>query len=98
MSSTIFEPFADAGGAAGSMLSTSGMSADVYPYIFMGRDAFATVALKGKNAIVPMVLQPNVPRGGDPYGQRGTVAWKTMMTAKILNDLWMCRLECAVTD
>lgn len=101
LQSQVFEPWADDGGAyAGSgtaMLSTTGVSADVYPVIYLGRDAFATVALRGKFAIEPKVLNPGIPRGGDPLGQRGSQGWKTMQTALILNDAWMARLECAVT-
>lgn len=90
-------PFKDAGGAKGSMVSTSGTSADVYPILFFGQDAFAQVPLKGEEAITPMVLQPGKPSKSDPMGQRGYVSWKTWYAAVILNDLWMCRLEVAVT-
>lgn len=90
-------PFKDAGGAKGSMVSTSGTSADVYPILFFGQDAFAQVPLKGEEAIVPMVLQPGKPSKSDPMGQRGYVSWKTWYAAVILNDLWMARLEVAVT-
>jgi len=90
-------PWADAGGAKGSMVSTSGTSADVYPILIFGQDAFAQVPLKGAEAITPMVLQPSTPRGGDPMGQRGYVSWKAWYAAVILNDLWMVRLEVSVT-
>ena len=30
--------------------------------------------------------------------QRGHAGWKTMQTAQILNDAWMCRLEVAATN
>lgn len=100
--STIFESWADAGGAyAGSgtaMISTTGVNADVYPVIYLAPDAFGVVPLKGKNAITPMVLNPNVVRGGDPLGQRGSVGWKTYFTAVILNQSWMARVECAVAE
>lgn len=52
--------------------------------------------LAGSNAVTPMVLNPNVPRGGDPLGQRGTVGWKASHAAVILNDAWMHRLEIAI--
>lgn len=94
--STVFTPFPDAGGAKGTMISTSGTLADVYPVIYLARDAFAVVPFKGNNAVTPMVLNPNVPRGGDPLGQRGSVGWKAMHAAVILNDAWMHRLEIAV--
>lgn len=89
-------PFADAGGSAGSMVSTGGTSADVYPIIFLGQEAFATVPLKGADAMTPMVVMAK-PSGSDPMAQRNYVSWKTWFCAVILNDLWMCRLEVAVT-
>lgn len=96
VSSTIFEPFADAGGAKGTMLSTSGTSADVYPVLFVGRDAYGVVALKGMFALTPMVVNPK-PSDSDPLAQRGHVAWKAMQTCVILNDSWMIRAEVAAT-
>ncbi|MCP4546653.1 MAG: N4-gp56 family major capsid protein [bacterium] len=92
------DSWADAGGAKGTMLSTTGTSADVYPILFFGKEAFGCVPLKGSEAIKPMVLNPNVPRGGDPLGQRGYVSWKTYFTGVILNENWLARLEVAVTD
>lgn len=97
MLSPTFTGWPDAGGAKGSMFSTTGTSADVYPLLIMGTDAWGTVPLRGKEAIKPMVLNPNTPRGGDPLGQRGTVAWKTWHAALILNALWMAKIECAIT-
>lgn len=94
VSSTIFEPFADAGGAKGTMLSTSGTAADVYPVLFLGRDAYGIVALKGAFALTPMVVNPK-PSDSDPLAQRGHVSWKGMQTALILNDAWMVRVEAA---
>jgi len=96
--SNIFTAYADGGGAAGSMVSTSGTSADVYPVVYMGRDAWAGVALKGKFAVTPMVMNPNKPSKSDPLGQRGSVSWKTMQGAVILNDAFMAVVECAATD
>lgn len=102
LTSTVFEAWADGGGAyAGSgtsMISTSGTSADVYPVLYLSPDAFGVVPLKGANAMTPMVLNPNKPRGGDPLGQRGSVAWKTYFTAVILNQSWMARAEVAVPE
>ncbi len=96
IASTIFEPVADAGGDAGSMLTTSGTKADVYPVLFLGRDAYGVVALKDKAAITPLVVNPK-PSDSDPLAQRGHVGWKAMQTAVILNDAWMCRAEVAAT-
>ncbi|PFH12850.1 N4-gp56 family major capsid protein [Burkholderia sp. JKS000303] len=96
LQSTIFAPWADAGGSAGAMRSTSGTSADVYPVLYLGRDAYGIVPLKGKDSLVPMVVNPK-PAAGDPLAQRGTVGWKAMTAAVILNDCWMARLEVAAT-
>lgn len=94
--STIFEPFADAGGAKGAMLSTTGTSADVYPILYLGRDAYGIVALKGMYAVTPMVVNAK-PSDSDPMAQRSHASWKTMQTAVILNDAWMVRVEVAAT-
>tara|TARA_R110000824_G_scaffold401790_1_gene616455 strand:- start:38131 stop:39129 length:999 start_codon:yes stop_codon:yes gene_type:complete len=90
-------PWLDAGGDKGTMVSNGGTKADVYPILYQGMDAFGQVPLKGKTAIVPMVLQPGKPSKSDPMGQRGYVSWKTWFTAVILNDLWMARLEVGVS-
>lgn len=96
LSSTIFTPFADAGGAKGAMTSTSGTSADVYPALFIATNAYAIVALKGMFALTPMVVNPK-PSDSDPMAQRGHVSWKAMQGAVILNDSFMVRGEFAVT-
>lgn len=98
ITSTVFTAWADAGAAKGTMISTTGTAADVYPIIILGRDCAGAVPLKGKQAIVPMVLNANTPRGGDELGQRGSVAWKAWHAAIILNDAWMVRIECAATE
>lgn len=96
LSSTIFAPFADAGGVKGTMLSTTGTNADVYPVLYLGADAYGIVALKGMFAVTPMVVNPK-PSDSDPLAQRGTVSWKAMQTAAILNDNWMVRCEVSAT-
>lgn len=94
----VLAPWADAGGAKGAMKSTGGTSADVYPLVIVGAEAYGVTPLKGANAIKPMVLNPGEPRGGDPLGQRGSVGWKTWFAAVRLNEAWMTRIEVAVTD
>ena len=95
--STIFESWPDAGGATSTMISTSGTNADVYPILFVARDAYGITALKGMFAITPMVVNPK-PSDSDPLAQRGHAGWKTMQTAQILNDAWMVRVEVAATN
>lgn len=95
--SNLYTPYADGGGDKGAHISTTGVKADVYPYIFIGRNSYAISALKGKYAITPIVINP-VPSKSDPLGQRGSVSWKTYQGAVILNDLWMAVLEAAVVE
>jgi len=96
VSSTIFAPFADAGGDKGTMLSTTGTKADVYPILYVARDAYGIVALKGMFAVTPMVVNPK-PSDSDPLAQRGHVGWKAMQTCTILNDAWLVRAEVGAT-
>ncbi len=90
-------PIVNAGGDKGSMISTAGVKADVYPYLFTAANAYATIPFKGQKAVTPMVVNPK-PGPTDPLGQRGTVGWKTLTATKILYDPWMVRFEAAVTQ
>lgn len=94
--STVLEQWADAGAATSDMLSTGGSNADVYPILYIGRDSYGLVPLKGQSSLVPMVVNPK-PSDSDPLAQRGHVSWKSMQTAVILNDLWMARAEVAAS-
>lgn len=94
--------FTDAGAAkAGSgttMVSTTGTSADVYPILVFGREAYGLVPLRGMDAVEPVIIPVNKRDKSDPLGQRGYAGWKTWFAAKILNDNWLARLEVAATD
>jgi N4-gp56 family major capsid protein len=98
--STLFTAFANAGGAkAGSgttMISTAGTSADVYPVIYMGKNAFASVVLRGMAASSVKVVNPK-PAIGQPLGQQGTAGWLMGMASVILNDNFLVRAEVAAT-
>jgi len=99
VASTIFEPWEDAGaGTLNGMISTSGTNVDVYPILYVAKDAYGIVPLKGKNAVTPTVVNPSQVDKSDPLGQRGYVGWKTYHTAVILNDAWMVRAEVGATD
>lgn len=93
-------PFADAGDTAATngVVSTTGTDADVYPVMVFGREAWGRVALRGMGAVSPTIIPVGQKTKDDPLGQRGIVGWKTWHLALILNDLWMARLEVAVTD
>ena len=105
MLATLLDPWQDAGAAplAGTVVeSNEGACADVYPVLFFGKNAYGTIpfAKNGRNGaspVTPMVLNPNVPRGGDPLAQRGSIGWKAYQSAVILYDMYMARVECAAT-
>lgn len=98
--SPLFVAFANAGGTASTngVYSTGGTQADVYPIIFMAKEALGTVALKGSGAITPTILNPGTPSKSDPLGQTGFIGWKTYTASCRLNESWLVRLECAVDD
>lgn len=98
--SVLFTPFLGAtgvtGGASTTMRNTGGF-ADVYPVLYLSKDAYGIVPLKGTNALALIAHNPGSSGTSDPLNQRGTLGWKTAQTALILNDLWIARLEVAVT-
>jgi N4-gp56 family major capsid protein len=100
ITSTIPTAWADGGsstGAGTTRISTASSACDVYPVLIIGKDAYGIVALKGKFAITPAVLNPDQISKSDPLGQRGYVSWKTMQGTVILADEYMYRYECAAT-
>jgi N4-gp56 family major capsid protein len=98
LKSTIFTPYEDGGSATTTgKITTAGDGCDVYPVMYFGKDAYGIIALKGKFAITPIVINPT-PSKSDPLGQRGSVGWKTMQGTVILNDAFMAVYEVACTD
>jgi N4-gp56 family major capsid protein len=104
LATTVLEPFEGAGApsqAGKPVLESNGACADVYPVFVFGKDAFAVTPFArgkaGASPVSPMVLNPNIPCGGDQLGQRGSIGWKAIHGAVILYDMWMCRVEVAVS-
>lgn len=91
-------------GASGTTYLSGGVEVsvaaqcDVYPLIFVARDAYGIIPLQGFESVVPYVINPNTPTKSDPLAQLGYVAWKTYQTAAILNQNWVARLEVAATS
>lgn len=96
--SPVLTKWEDAGGASSDMVSSGGSNADVYPVVYIGKESYGLIPLKGKNSMKPTVLNPSTPTKDDPLGQRGYVGWKTYFVAKILNETWTARLEVAASD
>lgn len=99
--STVFEAWEDAGdafaGSGANMLSTSGTDADVYPILYIARDAYGIVPLKGKESVDMFVVNPTA-TANDPIAQRGTVGWKTWTATVILQDAFLIRAEVAASE
>jgi len=70
---------------------------DVYPLITIGEDSWSRVPLKGKNALVPIVLNPGHPSISDVMGRFGAVSWWAYFAALITNPAWVHRIEVAAT-
>jgi N4-gp56 family major capsid protein len=92
-------PIVDAGAAVAATgnLSTSGTLSDVYPMIFMAKDAAAQMTLRGMEVMTPIFVPPTS-NAADPGGQRGYVGSKFYYTAGILNDGWMAVAETTVAS
>lgn len=71
---------------------------DVYPLVYIAKEAYGLIPLKGKGAIKPSVIQPGTVSAADPLGQNGYVGWKTWFTAAILNQTWLVRAEVGATS
>jgi len=103
--STVIEPWLDAGGTATDVLSSGGTYADVYPILYIARDAYGIVPLRGVqngsgSAVSPvsvMVVQPK-PSPTDPLAQRGTAGWKAWSATVILQDAFLIRAEVAASE
>jgi N4-gp56 family major capsid protein len=91
--------YADAGAAiAGTTLySTTGTSADVYPFVVVGEDAWGQVAMRGVNSLDVTWIPPGQKDKNDPLGQRGFVGATTWFASAILNQGWMAVIEGAVS-
>ena len=93
VTSTNTKIWADAGAVHSSLYrSSGGTNADVYAALFFARDAYGVIPLQRGSATTIVT-----PAGGptDPLKQRNSVGWKGAITAIILNDAWMRRVECA---
>ena len=78
--------------------STDSSNVDVYPIVYLGREAYGNVPLKGAGSLSPQVQNPGQRSPSDPLGQRGYVSWKMWFACVRLNEAWMQRLETAVSD
>lgn len=83
--STAIRPYLSAGGAAGTMVSTNGVNADVYPILYFAKNGFAVCALRGMNA-ANVYRIPRMPTISNPLGDRSSYVWKLFHDTVILDD------------
>ena len=93
------DPILGAGSAVTSgVVSQGGANVDIYPVLFLGKEAYGTVPLRGKHAVDPSIIPASEKTKDDPLAQRGLCGWKMWHAAVILNQLWMARAEVGVTE
>lgn len=98
--SPLFAPYLTAGSAtANGMVQTSG-SCDVYPFIILAESALGHISLKGHGhtGISPTIISSSVKNHANPSGMFGYVGADFWYACVRLNENWMSRIECAVTD
>lgn len=97
-----FEPFYGEGAAVGAtgMRSAGGVNIDVYPYLIFGKEALGKCSLagtEGGEGAVEMNVLAKADKS-DPTNQRRMVACRWWDAPVILNDNWLVRIECGVTE
>jgi N4-gp56 family major capsid protein len=98
ISSPELVPYLNAGVAVGATgLKAQTTNVDVYPLMFVSKDSYASVALRGASAIIPIMLMPNKQDKSDPGGQRGYIGSKWYDSAGILNQGWIHVAEVGAT-
>ena len=87
-------------GGSGTDVMSSESKANVYATFIFGEDAYGEVPLSGQSSavIVKAPTQNDNSNTGDPLNQRSSAGWKAMYAFKILNDLWIVRIEHAVSE
>jgi len=66
---------------------------NVYISLFFGENAYATTTLRGKGGIKSIVKALGSAGAEDPLDQYGTIGWKAIGGAAILNQAWLIRAE-----
>jgi N4-gp56 family major capsid protein len=98
VSSPELTPYLNAGAAVGATgLKAQSTNVDVYPMLFIARDSYASVALRGMDSVTPIMLMPSNQDKSDPGGQRGYVGAKWYDASGILNQGWIHVLEVGAT-
>ena len=99
--SPLFAPYLTAGSAtANGMVATSG-SVDVYPFVILAENALGHISLKGTteySGISPTIISSKTKNHANPSGMFGYVGADFWYACVRLNENFMQRIECGVTD
>lgn len=84
---------------AGAFETGTAKGADVHATLVFGADAYGTIDVDGSGAM-ETIIKPHGSAGSkDPLNQRATVGAKVAAyTARVLNPLWLIRIEHCVSD
>ena len=93
-----FPSFTDAGGTAGSMISTTGTNADVYKMVAFGKRSACVSWPKAKKGMKVLTVPKDTPSPVDPAGRNAIMTGKEWFDAEITNAAWVCALEVAATN
>ena len=90
----------DSGAAVGSsgLLSSGASNIDIYPYVVVGKNAWANLALRGMDSFDVIHIPCDQKDKNDPLGQRGYLGAKFYSAAFVQNDGWMAICECGASD
>lgn len=61
--------------------------------LVMGKDAYATTTVRGKQGIKTIIKPIGSAGANDPLDQFGTIGWKAILGCAILNQAWLVRIE-----
>lgn len=101
VSSPLFAPYLAGGSPTlNGMYSVGAASVDVYPFIIMAENAWGHISLKGNGytGISPTVISSRTKNHANPSGMFGYVGADFWYACVRLNENWMTRVECGVTD
>jgi len=102
VTSPLFAPWLAGGAAIGAtgMLAADDTTLDVYPMIVTAQDAWGQCSLKGygHSGVSPTLIPASTKNHANPSGMFGYVGADFWLSSIRLNENWMTRIECCVTD
>lgn len=99
--SPLFAPYLALGSSTlNGMVSAGSSAVDIYPFIIVAENAFGHISLKGNGftGISPTVISAATKNHANPSGMFGYVGADFWYSCVRLNENWMTRVECGVSD